>query len=223
MSLTIAPSLLSCDFGRLHEEVSMIQDAGADWLHCDIMDGQFVPNISFGIPVLKSIKQQARVPVDVHLMILRPDYYIRAFADAGADILTVHYEAVDHLHRCVNAIREEGMKAGVAINPHTPVESLFDILEEIDLVCLMSVNPGFGGQKFIYRSLAKVKKLKQRIIEDNANVKIEVDGGVGLQNFEKLVEAGMDVAVAGSAIFKSRDPADVIARMKSYTSHTSAV
>ncbi|MDX1684156.1 MAG: ribulose-phosphate 3-epimerase [Saprospiraceae bacterium] len=220
MNHLVAPSLLAADFTRLSEEVRMFDQSEGDWLHLDVMDGHFVPNISFGIPVIRSVRELTQKPFDVHLMISDPDRYLEAFKDAGANVLTVHYEACDHLHRTVTAIRELDMMAGVAINPHTSVESLEDVLEEIDLVCMMSVNPGFGGQKFIYRTLNKIKRLKTIIIERNLNVKIEVDGGVGLQNAEAIVKAGGDVLVAGSSVFKSDDPSKAISDLKAVSTHT---
>jgi ribulose-phosphate 3-epimerase len=210
----IAPSLLSCDFLRLGEETRMLENAQADWLHLDVMDGNFVPNISFGLPIISAVKKISTKPLDVHLMIVQPEKYIQAFRDAGADHISVHYEACTHLHRTVHQIRETGAKAGIAINPHTPVELLFDVLEDIDLVILMSVNPGFGGQKFIYRSLDKIRRLRREIDSRNLSVDIEVDGGVGLQNIEVILQAGASVLVAGNAVFQAPDPADMIAKLK---------
>ena len=214
MKHLIAPSVLAADFNNLGRDIKMINESEADWFHIDVMDGHFVPNISFGMPVLKAIKSLAEKPLDVHLMISNPDQYLEEFVNLGADVITVHYEACDHLHRTVTKIQELGIKAGVALNPHTPVENLKDILEDLDLVLLMSVNPGFGGQKFIYNTVPKTKRLKDMIIVKNAKAKIEIDGGVGLQNAEKLLQAGADVLVAGSAVFKSKDPLDTIDKLK---------
>ncbi|MEM1320836.1 MAG: ribulose-phosphate 3-epimerase [Bacteroidota bacterium] len=215
MKHIIAPSILAADFSQLANEISMVNLSEADWLHVDIMDGSFVPNISFGFPILKAIKKLCERPLDVHLMIVEPEKYIEQFREAGADVITVHYETCPHLHRTIQQIKATGAKAGVALNPHTPVSLLEDILEELDLVCLMSVNPGFGGQKFIYQTLSKVRKLYDRISERNLKAKIEIDGGVGLQNAEALLKAGARVLVAGSSIFKAEHPLDVISRMKS--------
>jgi len=215
MKHLIAPSILAANFGTLHADVEMLNSSKADWIHVDIMDGRFVPNISFGFPVMKAIKEVSKLPLDVHLMIEHPEQYLQDFKDAGADVLTVHLEACPHLHRTIQQIKELGMKAGVALNPHTNIDLLEDVIEHIDLVCLMSVNPGFGGQKFIYNTIPKTKKLKQLIDTRNASVKIEIDGGVGLQNAEKLLQAGADVLVAGSAVFKADDPVDTISKLKS--------
>lgn len=214
MKHLIAPSVLAADFSNLQRDFDMINSSLADWYHVDVMDGSFVPNISFGMNIVKTMKKMAQKPLDVHLMIDNPDQYLEAFKDAGADVLTVHYEACTHLHRTLSAIRALGMKAGVAINPHTSVHLLEDVLEQTDLVCIMSVNPGFGGQKFIYQTLAKIKALKARIIERNLSTMIEIDGGVGLQNAEEILKAGADVLVAGSSVFKSEDPIDTIDRLK---------
>jgi ribulose-phosphate 3-epimerase len=214
MKHLIAPSVLAADFSNLQRDFDMINSSRADWYHVDVMDGSFVPNISFGMNIVKTMKKMAQKPLDVHLMIDNPDQYLEAFKDAGADVLTVHYEACTHLHRTLSAIRALGMKAGVAINPHTSVHLLEDVLEQTDLVCIMSVNPGFGGQKFIYQTLAKIKALKARIIERNLSTMIEIDGGVGLQNAEEILKAGADVLVAGSSVFKSEDPIDTIDRLK---------
>ncbi len=211
----IAPSLLSCDFLRIGEEVQWINESNADWFHLDVMDGRFVPNISFGFPVISAISKIARKPLDVHLMILEPEKYIDAFRKAGADHISVHIEACPHLHRVLQQIRESGAKAGVAINPHTNVHQIYDVLDQIDLVCLMSVNPGFGGQKFIYRSLEKIRVLKAEILARNLDVLIEVDGGVGLQNAEVILKAGADVLVAGNAVFADPHPVEVIDKLKS--------
>ena len=211
----IAPSLLAANFARLHDEITMVNGSRADWLHLDVMDGRFVPNISFGIPIVKAAKQVSTKPLDVHLMIVEPEKYLAAFSDAGADILTVHIEACPHLHRTIQQIKNLNIKAGVALNPHTSVTLLEDVLEDIDMVCMMSVNPGFGGQKFIYQALSKIRQLKERLIIRNLNhVRIEVDGGVGLQNAEAILKAGADVLVAGSSVFKAEDPVDVIAQLK---------
>ena len=215
MKHLIAPSILAADFGKIYEEVEMLNSSQADWVHVDVMDGSFVPNISFGFPVIKAIKKNSKLPLDVHLMIDAPDRYLEQFKEVGAEVLTVHYEACTHLHRTIQKIKELGMKAGVALNPHTNVDLLSDVIEELDLVCLMSVNPGFGGQKFIYNTLPKTKKLKALIETRNAPTKIEIDGGVGLQNAEKLLQAGADVLVAGSAVFKADDPLDTIIKLKS--------
>lgn len=211
----IAPSLLSCDFLKIGEEVNLINHSEADWFHLDVMDGSFVPNISFGLPVISAIKKLAAKPLDVHLMIVHPENFIAEFRNAGADVITVHIEASPHLHRLAQQIRATGAKAGVAINPHTPVTQLFDVLEEIDLVCMMSVNPGFGGQKFIYRTLEKIRTLKSEIIARNLDVLIEVDGGVGLQNAEVILKAGADVLVAGNSVFGAEDPVAAIKHLKS--------
>jgi ribulose-phosphate 3-epimerase len=210
----VAPSLLSADFGNLQRDIGMINESRADWFHLDIMDGVFVPNISFGFPVIKYIKKLARKPLDVHLMIIDPDRYIKTFANAGADILTVHYEACTHLHRTLQNIREHGMKAGVSLNPHTPVHLLKDILYAADMVLIMSVNPGFGGQKFIEHSYEKIRTLSAMIREQDLNTLIEVDGGVTVENAPALVEAGVNVLVAGNTVFSSDDPPATIRKLK---------
>ena len=210
----IAPSLLAADFLHLSDATQLINEREADWFHLDVMDGRFVPNISFGLPIISAVKKVCTKPLDVHLMIVEPEKYITAFRDVGADVITVHYEACPHLHRTVQQIKDTGAKAGVALNPHTSVDLLDDVLEELDLVLIMSVNPGFGGQKFIYQTLNKVKKLREKIITRNLSTLIEIDGGVGLQNAEALLKAGARVLVAGSSIFKAEQPLDAISRLK---------
>jgi ribulose-phosphate 3-epimerase len=214
MSGMIAPSILSADFGKLYEEIDMINQSEADWFHVDVMDGVFVPNISFGFPVMKPLQAKAQKTLDVHLMIVDPDRYTKAFADAGAHVLTVHVEACTHLHRTLTNIRNHGMKAGVAINPHTPVESIKEVLYLCDVVCLMSVNPGFGGQSFIENTYAKVKTLKSMIIAAGTNTLIEIDGGVSLSNAKLLTDAGADVLVAGNTVFGSANPTETITELK---------
>ena len=214
MKHLIAPSILSADFANLQSDIEMINQSEADWFHVDVMDGVFVPNISFGFPVITAIKHHAKKPLDVHLMIVDPDRYLQQFKDAGAAILTVHYEACTHLHRTVAAIHELGMKAGVAINPHTPVSVLEDILPQIDLVCIMSVNPGFGGQKFIENTYQKITKLRTLTNQLNTEVLIEIDGGVGHQNAMALIKAGADVLVAGNAVFGAQNPMEMITELK---------
>jgi ribulose-phosphate 3-epimerase len=209
----IAPSVLAADFGNLQRDIEMINESEADWFHIDIMDGVFVPNISFGMPVLRDIKKHAKKTLDVHLMIVNPDQYIETFASLGADILTVHYEACIHMHRTVQAIKATGMKAGIALNPHSSINLLKDIIKDIDLVCLMSVNPGFGGQSFIENTFEKVKELKELIQSTGADCQIEIDGGVTNKNAKKLVEAGANILVAGSYVFKSNNPAETISKM----------
>ena len=206
----IAPSILAADFSNLKHDIEMVNSSKAEWFHLDVMDGVFVPNISFGLPVLKAIKKIAKKPLDVHLMIVQPERYIKDFKNAGADILTVHLEACIHLHRTIQEIHSEGMLAGIALNPHTPVSSLKDIIQDVDLICLMSVNPGFGGQIFITKTFDKIKELKQLISETNSKAKIEVDGGVNIKNVEALKSFGADILVAGNAIFKSESPKKMI-------------
>ncbi len=210
----ISASILNADFSRLGEEIAMINKSETDWFHLDIMDGVFVPNISFGFPIVEQVKKYAQKPLDVHLMIANPDAYIEKFKEAGADRLTVHIEACTHLNRTIQEIKKQGMKAGVSLNPHTPIHLLEDIIEELDLVLIMTVNPGYGGQKFIPGSYNKIKKLKQLIEQKNAHTLIQVDGGVDLTNIRKLVDAGVNVLVIGSFIFKSANPLDTITQLK---------
>jgi len=214
MSHLVAPSLLSANFGNLQKDIEMVNQSQADWFHLDVMDGVFVPNISFGFPIIEYVKKYANKPLDVHLMITQPERYIKEFKKAGADILSIHFEASMHLHRSIYAIKEEGMKAGVVLNPHTPVDLLIDIIEDVDLVLLMSVNPGFGGQKFIENTYNKIASLRELIVQSDSNVLIEIDGGVSVKNARELVETGADVLVAGNAIFGSDDPVKTIRHLK---------
>lgn len=210
----IAPSMLAADFANLAGDMEMINRSEADWLHVDIMDGRFVPNISFGMELVKTVDKICDKPLDVHLMIVEPEKYLQAFRDAGADVITVHYETCPHLHSTIQQIKATGAKAGVALNPHTPVHQLEDVLEDLDLILIMSVNPGFGGQKFIYRAINKIQEVKRMCVERNLHPYIEVDGGVGLQNAEKILQAGANVLVAGSSVFKSDNPESTISQLK---------
>jgi ribulose-phosphate 3-epimerase len=214
----IAPSVLAADFANLQRDIEMINNSDADWFHIDIMDGVFVPNISFGMPVLEAITKHAKKTIDVHLMIVQPERYITTFAQLGATILTVHFEACTHLHRTLQEIKAAGMKAGVALNPHTTIHVLEDVIHDIDLVCLMSVNPGFGGQSFIENTYSKVTQLRELITKKNASTLIEIDGGVTNKNAQQLVKAGADVLVAGNFVFKAENPTQTIAELKELTS-----
>ena len=210
----VAPSILASNFGKLDEEITMINNSQADWIHLDVMDGSFVPNISFGIPIIKSIAKQANKPLDVHLMIDNPDLFVKQFKEAGADILTVHYEACKHLHRTIELVKSLNMQAGVAVNPHSSINFIGNIIHDIDVVCLMSVNPGFGGQKFINNTFEKVKQTSELRKKHNANFLIEIDGGVNLENAHQLIKNGADILVAGSTIFKSKNPTKIIRNLK---------
>lgn len=214
----LAPSLLAADFTHLADVIDMVNRSEADWFHCDVMDGRFVPNISFGMFIIEAIGRLAQKPLDVHLMIVEPEKYIESFRKAGAEIITVHAEACPHLHRTIHQIKECGAKAGVALNPHTPVQILENVIADIDMVCVMSVNPGFGGQKFIYQTLPKIRQLKALIDTYNSSALIEVDGGVGLHNAETLLQAGADVLVAGSSVFGAKDPEATIRQFKAFES-----
>ena len=214
MKHLIAPSVLAADFTNLRAEIEMVNASEADWFHLDVMDGRFVPNITFGMMIIEAIRKLATKPLDVHLMIVEPEKYIESFRKAGADNITVHYETCPNLHRTLQQIRATGAKVGVALNPHTPVTVLEDVLEMLDLVCLMSVNPGFGGQKFIYQTLNKICKLRTMMDERNIDCHIEIDGGVGLQNAEVILQAGADVLVAGSSVFNAENPTKAIADFK---------
>ncbi|MEO8148586.1 MAG: ribulose-phosphate 3-epimerase [Bacteroidia bacterium] len=210
----VAPSILSADFGNLERDCKMINESNGDWFHVDIMDGVFVPNYSLGFPVLKAIQKHATKPLDVHLMIVDPDRYVKQFAEHGAYLISVHYEACTHLHRSIQNIKSLNVKAGVAINPHTSVQLLADIIADIDLVCMMSVNPGFGGQKFIENTYHKISELKELILKRNSKALIEIDGGVDLKNYSKLIQTGADVLVAGNTVFSSENPIETIAKLK---------
>lgn len=214
MNHLLSPSLLSADFGKLAEDIQMINSSKADWFHLDIMDGVFVPNISFGFPIIKFIKKLAQKPLDVHLMIVDPDRYIERFREFGADYITVHYEACNHLHRTIQLIKKSGAKAGVSLNPHTSVKLLENVLPDLDMVLIMSVNPGYGGQKFIENSYVKIAELKEMINKVNPDCLIEVDGGVDFNNYKKLIETGVDVLVAGNTVFSAQEPAEAIKRLK---------
>ena len=214
MPVQIAPSVLASDFANLQSEIEMLNASACDYIHVDIMDGVFVPNISFGIPVTEAMHKHAKKPLDVHLMIVNPDNYLEAFAKAGASIISVHVEASNHLHRSLQAIKALGCKAGIAVNPHTPISSFEEVIQDIDLVCIMSVNPGFGGQKFIENTYDKVRRLKDLILRKNAQTLIEIDGGVNLANAPLLMEAGADVLVAGSFVFNSSNPIQTIQALK---------
>lgn len=214
MNHLVAPSVLAANFRNLQADFDLVNRSEADWFHVDIMDGRFVPNISFGMFIVEFMKGMAEKPLDVHLMILEPEKYIDAFRKAGADVITVHYETCPHLHRTIQQIKETGAKASVALNPHTPVSLLEDVIEDLDMVLLMSVNPGFGGQKFIYNTIPKIRQLREMITVKNTNTLIEIDGGVGLQNAEEILRAGANVLVAGSSVFASQNPTETIAKLK---------
>ncbi|WP_421943838.1 ribulose-phosphate 3-epimerase [Pedobacter sp.] len=223
MKTIIAPSILAADFANLQRDIEMINNSEADWFHVDVMDGAFVPNISFGFPVIEAVKKHAQKPLDVHLMIVKPQRFVEWFAKVGADRITVHYEACTHLHLTIQAIKAAGCKAGVALNPHTPVSVLEDIIGDLDLVLIMSVNPGFGGQEFIHNTYKKIADLKRLIQGVNEDLIIEVDGGVGLQNIAKLVSAGANAFVAGSAVFATENPTETIAKMKQLTNNSVSI
>lgn len=217
MAHLVAPSILSANFANLSADIEMLNNSLADWFHVDVMDGVFVPNISFGFPVIKAIKKITEKPLDVHLMIVNPDQYIEAFKEIGASVLTVHLETCNHLHRTISTIKKLGMKAGVAINPHSSINLLEDIISEIDVICLMSVNPGFGGQKFIENTYQKISRLKDLIIQKKSNCLIEIDGGVDLTNYKKLIETGANVLVAGNTVFSSNNPQETIKTLKNFS------
>ena len=217
MQHKIAPSILSADFANLRKDIELVNDSEADWFHLDVMDGVFVPNISFGFPVIQAIQKYAKKPLDVHLMIVQPERYFENFQKAGASLLSIHIEASTHLHRSIQTIKQLGMKAGVALNPHTSISQLEDCIQDIDLVLLMSVNPGFGGQKFIENTFCKTSALKELIIRKNAETLIEIDGGVDLNNYSKLIVSGADVLVAGNTVFSSNDPQKTITQLKNFS------
>jgi ribulose-phosphate 3-epimerase len=210
----VAPSILSADFANLQRDIEMINNSEADWFHVDVMDGVFVPNISFGFPIIHAVKKYAKKPLDVHLMIVKPERYVQQFKDAGADILSVHIEACIHLHRAIQGIKAAGMKAGVAINPHTSVTQLEDVIADIDVVCMMSVNPGYGGQKFIENTYSKISQLSEIKAKRGSKAKIEIDGGVDLNNISRLIKAGAEIFVAGNTVFSSSNPAETISKLK---------